>query len=162
MRVEVVRHSTDTEIKLEMPPESQRYRLFTAEAKRVKMPLAKWLASRFEADAKEAAPSAPKASKPTRAAAFPNRIGEVEVAEVDMRTADAAALQARARHRAALAALRAQVEAEAATDWTASEIEAARAAALRCSLEMAATPPVEPPASLPEWPTTRTLTTAGL
>jgi len=61
--------------------------------------------------------------------AFPNGIGDVEVAEVDMRTADAAALQARARHRAALAALREQVEAEAAADWTATEVEAARAAA---------------------------------
>jgi len=35
-----------------------------------------------------------------------------------------------------------------------SEIETARAAALRCALELAATPHVVPPASLPDWPAT--------
>ena len=94
--------------------------------------------------------------------AFAVQIAAVERAESEAKAAEDTARTARAHHRDELAALRSEVEAEAAADWTASEIEAARAAALRCSLEMAATPPVEPPASLPEWPTTRTLTTAGL
>lgn len=74
------------------------------------------------------------------ATAFAPQIAVVEVADVDARAAEQAALQARGRHRAALAALRAQVEAEASADWTHHEIEQARTASLRCSLELAATP----------------------
>jgi hypothetical protein len=72
------------------------------------------------------------------ATAFAPQIAVVEVADVDARAAEQAALQALGRHRAALAALRIQVEEEANADWTYHELEQARAAALRCSLEMAA------------------------
>jgi hypothetical protein len=71
--------------------------------------------------------------------AYAPQIAVAEVAGVDARVAEEAAMRARARHRAAVADLRAQVEADAAAEWAPHEIEQARATALRCSLELAAT-----------------------
>jgi hypothetical protein len=68
-------------------------------------------------------------------------ISAVESADVDARVAENGARRARARHRDALAALRAHVEADAAEDWPEPDRQAARAAALACSLDIAANPP---------------------